>query len=70
MAQSKMSSFYEAWVNIFVGYLVNFVANMIVLPIFGYNISIADNLMIGVIYTFISLARSYSIRRWFNRKHL
>lgn len=69
MAQSKMSSFKEAWVNIFVGYLINFAANMIVLPMFGYNISVADNLMIGVIYTFISLARSYGIRRWFNRKH-
>lgn len=67
MAQSKLRSWKEAWVNIAVGYSVNFVANIVVFPLFGYNVSIHDNIMIGVIYTFISLARQYVIRRWFSK---
>lgn len=67
MAQSKFRSWKEAWVNIAVGYSVNFVANIVVFPLFGYNVSIHDNIMIGVIYTFISLARQYVIRRWFSK---
>lgn len=67
MAQSKLRSWQEALINIFIGYGVNFVANLVVFPYFGYNISIHDNIMIGVIFTFISLARSYAIRRWMNK---
>jgi hypothetical protein len=67
MAQSKARSFKEAWVNIGIGYLVNFLANMIVFPMFNYHVSLHDNLIIGVIYTFISLGRQYVIRRWFSK---
>lgn len=67
MAQSRLRSWYEAWINIFIGYAVNFVANLLVFPLFGYNISVQDNLIIGVIYTGISLARQYIIRRWMNK---
>ena len=65
MAQSKKRSWAEAWINIGIGYAVNFVANLIVFPLFGYDISVSDNIAIGVIYTGISLARQYIIRRWF-----
>ena len=65
MSQSKERSWKEAWVNIFIGYTVNFVANITVFPLFGYHVTIQDNLLIGVIYTFISLGRQYVIRRWF-----
>jgi len=66
--QSKLQSFWEAWVNILIGFSINFLANMLILPLFGFNITVGDNLIIGVIYTLISLARSYAVRRWFNRK--
>lgn len=67
MAQSRRRSWAEAWINIFIGYAINFVANMLILPLFGYNITVSDNLMIGVIYTGISLARQYVVRRWMNK---
>lgn len=67
--QSKLQSLWEAWVNILIGFSVNFIANMLILPLFGFNITVGDNLIIGVIYTLISLARSYAIRRWFNAAH-
>jgi hypothetical protein len=65
MAQSKTRSCAEAWINIAIGYSINFVANLVVFPLFGYNVSVRDNIVIGVIYTGISLVRQYVIRRWF-----
>lgn len=67
MSQSKSRSFKEAWVNIFIGYTINFCANLVVFPLFNYNISIHDNLIIGIIFTGVSLVRSYAIRRWFSK---
>jgi hypothetical protein len=65
VAQSKTRSWAEAWINIAIGYAINFTANLIVFPMFGYNVSVRDNIVIGVIYTGISLTRQYVIRRWF-----
>ena len=67
MSQTKTGSFAEAWANIAVGFGVNFVANLIILPMFGFTSLTWDkNLVIGGLYTIISLARSYVLRRWFN----
>ena len=38
---------------------------MLVFPIFGLQTSLADNLAIGAVFTAISLARSYTLRRLF-----
>jgi hypothetical protein len=37
-----------------------------VFPLFGIRVSLADNLLIGVVFTVVSLARSYALRRVFN----
>jgi hypothetical protein len=66
MAQTKLGSFTEAWANIAVGFGINFTANLIVLPWFGFAITPAKAFGIGVIFTVISLVRSYIIRRFFN----
>lgn len=68
MTQTRTMSFVESWVNILVGYTVNFTANMIILPMFGFDIKIGQNIIIGLLYTIISLVRSYCIRRVFNGK--
>lgn len=57
----------EAATNIAIGYLVSVAANIIVLPAFGYDVTIADSFAIGLAFTAISLARSYILRRIFNR---
>jgi hypothetical protein len=67
VAQSKIRSWKEVWTNIAIGYTINFVANLVVFPMFGYNVSIADNIVIGIIFTGISIVRQYVIRRWFNK---
>lgn len=68
MRQTRWGSFIEVSINIFIGYWINFFANLLILPMFGFNVSISDNFIIGFIYTFISVARGYIIRRWFENK--
>lgn len=65
--QLKKHSFIEAWTNIFVGYGINLLANFALFPLFGWHITLKQNITIGIFYTFISLARSYCLRRIFNR---
>lgn len=66
MSQSRLGSFIEAWANILVGFGISYAANLIVLPLFGYAVTVGDAFWIGLVFTLISLARSYVIRRWFN----
>lgn len=66
MAQTKLGSFTEAWANIAVGFAINFTANLIVLPWFGLAITPGKAFGIGLVFTAISLVRSYVLRRWFN----
>jgi len=68
MSQSKGMSFIESWTNILIGYTINFVANALILPLFVDGFTYKKNLVLGLIYTVISLARTYCIRRWFNKK--
>ena len=68
MAQTKLGSFVEAWANIAVGFAINFTANMIFLPLFGFStLTAAKAFGIGLVFTAISLVRQYVLRRWFNR---
>lgn len=66
MGQSRLHSFVESVVNVIIGYSINVVANIYVLPLFGFYPSIAEAMGMGVIFTFISIARSYILRRLFN----
>ena len=69
--QSKKGSFIEALINVVIGFSINYCANLLIFPLFGFHISPSSNLLMGVIYTGISIVRSYVIRRWFNsRIHL
>ena len=68
MSQTKTGSFIEAWINVGIGFSINYVANLLIFPLFNMHISLTDNLLMGAIYTVISVARSYAIRRWFNAR--
>ena len=69
MTQTKLGSFIEAWVNVFIGFWINFAANLAILPMFGFEgLTLATNFYIGLAYTLVSVARSYVIRRWFNAR--
>ena len=68
MSQSRLSSAIEAVFNVLIGFGINFTANMLFFPLFGWHISASQNFALGAIYTVISLLRSYVIRRWFNAR--
>ena len=65
--QSKRNSAFEAATNVAIGYLVSVLANVLILPMFGYNVTIGDSFAIGLAFTVVSLVRSYILRRIFNR---
>lgn len=64
--QSRVMSAIEAVANVFIGYLVSVAANILILPLFGYDVTVADSFAIGLAFTAVSLIRSYILRRVFN----
>lgn len=66
--QSPRSAIAEAWMNIAVGFSVNFVANIALLPLVGAHFTGGQNFALGWIYTAISIVRQYAVRRWFNSR--
>ena len=67
--QSIKRSWAESWSNIAIGFAINYLANILILPLFGFkSLTWKTNIYLGIIYTGISLLRSFCIRRWFNRK--
>ena len=66
--QSKKQSFIESLTSTTIGIIIGIVLNLTILPLFGYPVSLSDSLWISVIFTIVSIIRSYIIRRWFNSK--
>jgi hypothetical protein len=64
--QTRFGSFVESWANIAIGFAINFTANLLILPLFGLPVTPGDAFGIGLVFTGISLARSYLLRRCFN----
>jgi len=58
-------SMMESVTNVAVGYGVAVSAQILVFPMFGLDVALADNLAIGAIFTAISIVRSYTLRRVF-----
>ena len=67
--QTRLQSLLEAWTNVIIGYFVALAAQIIVFPWYDIDVSISQNLQIGLIFTAVSIARSYLVRRLFNRLH-
>jgi len=65
--QSKLDSLLESLTNITIGFTVATISNFIVLPMFGYDVTAGDSILIAIVFTIISLVRSYIIRRVFNK---
>ena len=65
--QSKEDSFLEAATNVALGFVLALVTQAIVYPLFGISTTLATEGSIAVIFTVLSLARSYLVRRAFER---
>ena len=66
--QTKKQSFIETLTSVFAGWLIGVILNLTILPLFDYNITVVDSLWVSLIFTVVSVIRSYTIRRFFNSK--
>jgi len=67
--QTRLQSFLESLANILLGYGVALGAQILVFPLFNIVIPMSSNVAIGIIFTLVSLVRSYFLRRLFNYIH-
>ncbi len=65
MKQSRVMSLFESIANVVVGYGVAVVTQMLVFPVFGLQTTLAQNLKLGLVFTVMSIARSFTLRRVF-----
>jgi len=65
--QSRSASLLEAGANVLVGYLVALAAQQMVFPLFAIHTMLAQDSAIAAAFTAVSLARSYLLRRLFER---
>ena len=67
MSQSKKGSAIEALSNILVGFPINFLLNITILPFtWDQNHVIRSAFITGAVFTVVSFVRQVYIRRWFN----
>ncbi len=65
MKQSRAMSLVESVANVVVGYGVAVVTQILIFPIFGLHTTLAQNLQMGLIFTGVSIFRSFILRRLF-----
>lgn len=67
--QSKKHSLIESFANVIIGYSISLISNILVFPLFDIHTTLSINLKIGGVFTIVSIARSYFLRRLFNLFH-
>jgi hypothetical protein len=67
MSQSRTMSLVESIANVSIGYGVAVATQSAIFPLFGLRTTLAENLAMGAIFTVVSIARSYCLRRAFER---
>ena len=65
MKQSRLMSLVESVANVIVGYGVAVVTQILIFPLFGLQTTLGQNLAMGGVFTIVSLARSFLLRRLF-----
>lgn len=67
MTQSRTMSFVEAWSGVVLGFGINYILNLTLLPLFfGATVTPSGAFGLGLLYTVVSMARTYGLRRVFN----
>ena len=65
MKQSRAMSLVESIANVVVGYGVAVATQILIFPVFGLHMTLAQNLKMGAIFTIISIGRAIALRRVF-----
>ena len=68
--QSRLMSLVEAVTNVAVGYGAAVATQVTVFPLFGLRLSLGENLLIGGVFTVVSVVRGYALRRVFEALRL
>jgi hypothetical protein len=68
--QSRRMSMVEAAANVVIGYGIAVATQVMVFPIFGIHITLADDLRIGFVFAVVSLIRGFMLRRVFEQLRL
>ncbi len=66
MTQRRLYSLVETVASVAIGFLVSLCLTALVLPMYGLDVSLGQNLQITLIFTLASIARGYGVRRFFN----
>jgi hypothetical protein len=69
MSQTRRHSLVEAIANVLVGIVISFISNRLILGHYGIPMTLKTNAIITAWFTAISIGRSYTLRRIFNRKN-
>lgn len=64
--QTRIDSFMEAVTNTSIGFVISMMTWLVISEVYNFHTSFADDLGITGIFTVISIARSYILRRIFN----
>lgn len=70
IGQSRLASATESVANVAFGFGVALATQYAVFPLFDIHVSIGEHVSITIIFTVVSLVRSYFVRRLFNWWHL
>lgn len=65
--QTRRRSFTEACANTALAYIVGLATQYLAFPVFGIHINHASHFGIAAVFTVVSVARNYIVRRLFNR---
>ena len=69
MSQTKKQSIIEVIANTVVGFIISVGVSVLLFPLMGIPVTFGENLGITLIFTVISLVRSFIMRRIFNKIH-
>lgn len=70
MTQSRITSLRESLTNTAWGFAISLVAQYAFLPLIGVPIVLWQNVVFAMFMTFVSIARGYVVRRWFEKKRM
>ena len=68
MEQTRIQSLIESVTNVFIGMIISIIVQVIVYPLMDIEVKFIQNIYLTLIFTAVSIARSYLIRRFFNKK--
>lgn len=67
--QSKRASVVEVLLNYTIGFVIAWITSILALKALGISATVSENFWITVIFTIVSICRSYLVRRLFNHLH-